>query len=269
MIKLGIIGCGFVGGAVAQGFSIHADLKIYDKFKTGFDSFDDVVKQDVLFLCLPTPMRADGSQNQDALLEAVTAIDGATDCKKIIVIKSTVVPGTTRKFAKEFPNHRFVMNPEFLTARSARLDFINSARIIVGGDSIPRSVVSSLYRERFPTTPIFETTWEGAEIVKYMTNCFFALKISYLNEIYDICQKFDIPYNEMRNMWLADGRIGNSHADVPGHDGDRGFGGTCFPKDVNAFAKWAREEMESPLLTLEAALAVNRRVRQKKDWEVT
>ncbi len=126
--------------------------------------------------------------------------------------------------------------------------------------------IEALYRNRFVHTPIYKTTYEGAELVKYMANCFFALKISYLNEIYDIAKKLGIEYDDLKKMWLADGRIGNSHADVPGHDGDRGFGGKCFIKDINALVQWA-DKNNFELNTLKATIETNKRVRTLKDWE--
>jgi len=269
-MKLGIIGCGFVGGAVAQGFSLHADLKIYDKAKA-FDSLEETINQDILFLCLPTPMRRNGEQNLDIMDEVISGINDLAEETKIIVIKSTVVPGTTRKYAEKYPKHQFVMNPEFLTARSARLDFINSSRIVIGAErvtSLSGHAVAALYRKRFPSTPIFPTTWEGAELIKYMANCFFALKITYMNEIYDVCQSLGLDYDQLKAMFVADGRIGNSHLDVPGFDGDRGFGGTCFPKDTSAFALWARRN-GTPVKTVELAFEYNKQIRKKIDWEET
>jgi UDPglucose 6-dehydrogenase len=270
MYKIGIIGCGFVGSAVAAGFSLKADVKIYDKFKEGFDSVEEVCGQDILFLCLPTPMRmSDGKPDESFLDEAIQLIAQTTDQEKILVIKSTVLPGTNRKLQEAYPQFIFISNPEFLTARSARLDFINASRIIIGGkDFDVTERMFNLYRTVFLHTPIYRCSWEEAEITKYMANCFFALKISYLNEIYDICKINNCNYDFVKLMWLSDGRIGNSHHEVPGHDGDRGFGGTCFPKDIAAFTSWA-EEQGYPIETLTAAKNVNQRIRKNQNWETS
>jgi len=266
--KIGLVGFGFVGSAIAHGFGLHADIKIYDKYSNYYDPLDIVVNgSDFLFLCLPTPMNADGSQDLSNLKDALGEINSVVLERKIIVIKSTVVPGTTRKLAEEYKNHVFVFNPEFLTERSAKLDFINTSRIILGSNStLALNNLEKVYRLRFPHTPIFKTSWEGAEVVKYMANVFFSIKISFLNEMYDIAKKIGVSYEELRNMWLADFRIGNSHTDVPGFDGYRGYGGKCFPKDVNAFIKWA-ESYEFDVDMAKAAEKVNHRVREVKDWE--
>ena len=266
--NIGIIGLGFVGKAVTHGFCLHSNLKIYDKFQDGLNTIKETVKEsDFIFVCVPTPMSNDGSQDLSCVHDVMKSIDEVTKSKKIIILKSTILPGTTRKLANMYPNHLFVFNPEFLTERSAKLDFINSARIIIGGSNhMALDCVEEMYRVRFTHTPIYKTTWEGAELVKYMNNCFFALKISYLNEFYDLAAELKIPYEELRDMFLADYRVGNSHTDVPGHDGDRGFGGKCFPKDVNAMIKWG-DKNGFPMNTIKAAEEVNKRVRNNKDWE--
>jgi len=275
MHKIGIIGCGFVGSAVAAGFSLKADIKIYDiKPEKCTHSFSEVCNQDILFLCLPTPMRkSDGLPEMSFIYNAVADINREvaqvkTLIPKIVVIKSTVLPGTNKTLQASYPYLSFVSNPEFLTARSARLDFINASRIVLGGiDRNSIHAVADLYRTICIHTPIYYCTWEEAELVKYMANCFFALKISYLNEIYKICQIIDCDYSFLKRMWLADGRIGNSHHEVPGHDGDFGFGGTCFPKDIAAFVEYAKS-IGAPIETLNAAHKVNEKVRNKKDWQI-
>lgn len=268
--NIGVIGAGFVGSALVSGFSLHANIKIHDKHLPGMDSMEEVANQEFIFVCVPTPMRSDGTQNLDVLAEALGEFFQAKPASyhPIVTIKSTVMPGTTRKMARMFDYPYFAMNPEFLTERSARLDFINASRIILGGPDHCTDPLWQLYRLRFPVTPIFQTTWEGAELVKYMANAFFATKVSFLNEFYDICQHLGLDYNGIRNMWLADGRIGNSHTDIPGHDGDRGFGGKCFPKDLAAICHWAQNSLGRPLEVCEAAQSVNKKVRTKQDWKI-
>jgi len=264
--KIGIIGFGFLGRALAHGFALHADIKIYDKYENFYDKLEDVVNDsDFLFVGVPTPMRDDGSQDLSNIEDAVKNIAEISKKRKIIILRSTIIPGTTRYFADEYLDHDFVFFPEFLTERNAKLDFINSSRLIFGGDEEVLVEIEDLFRIRFPHTPIYKTSWEAAEIVKYMCNCFFAVKISYLNEIYDVAKYYDIDYNELKNMFLSDYRIGNSHVDVPGYDGHRGFGKKCFPKDIKAFVNWAKEKNLS-LEMCETADKVNERIRDYKDW---
>ncbi len=264
--RLGIIGFGFLGRALLHGFILHADIKIYDKYDNTYDTLDDTVNgSDFIFIGVPTPMKDDGRQDLSSIYDAVESVVEVAKERKIIVLRSTIIPGTTRICADRYPDHDFVFCPEFLTERQAKLDFINSARIILGGNKFVTTKVEELYRIRFSHTPIYKTDWESAEVVKYMSNSFFAIKIAFLNEMYDIAKAIDVPYEDLRDMWLADGRIGNSHTDIPGHDGERGYGGKCFPKDVQAFIKWA-EDYELDLDMCRAADQVNNRVRKVKDW---
>lgn len=247
MYKIGIIGCGFVGKAVAAGFSLHVEsVKMYDRYIEGYDSFDDTAKlSDYLFICIPTPTRKDGTQDLTELLEVINQIDRCSPESKIIVIKSTVLPGTTRGFSKKWPRHMFVFNPEFLSARIARLDFINPSRIILGGEwNWGVRYVADLYHHRFgEKAPIFCVDWETAELVKYVANAFFATKIAFCNTMYEVAKKLDVDYSEVKDLWLLDGKVANSHCDVPGHDGKFGYGGKCFPKDLRAFMHFIQSDL--------------------------
>lgn len=277
--KFGIVGYGFLGSAITHGFGLHADIKVHDKFKD-FDTLEDVVDHaEIIWICLPTPMNMQtGEMDLGIIEENVSKVHDMVDGehpRKTIVIKSTVVPGTTRHLASKYPKLDFVMNPEFLTARNNRLDFICTARIILGGDSpdsLPVQKLKEVYEYRFgQSVPIYTSSWEEAEVTKYGANCFFALKISYFNFLYDLCGNLDkefgaVDFDRVRDMVLADGRIGRSHANVPGWDGSRGYSGACFPKDVNAFIKHAKELGANPEL-LEASWSQNLKDRPDKDWE--
>jgi UDPglucose 6-dehydrogenase len=276
--NMGIIGYGFLGTAVVHGFSLHAGIKIYDRFKVGFDTLEDTVKaSEFLFFCLPTPMfDDDGSQDLSIVEGAVRSVHdevlrlraAGDSSRKIAIIKSTVLPGTNRKLQAQFPELTFVNSPEFLTARSNRLDFICASRHIFGGeDQAAVERVVSLFRHRFGNSvPIYTTNWETAETVKYAANCFFAVKVNYFNFIYDLCDKLGVSYNDVKDMVLADGRIGRSHCDVPGHDGMRAVSGSCFPKDVNALIDFSKGLGINPRI-LEAAWKQNLELRPGRDWE--
>lgn len=269
MENVGIVGFGFLGRSFVHGFSLHANIKIYDKYDNTYDSLEDTVNSSkFIMIGVPTPMYDDGSQDLSNMDDAVKSVVDIADKKKIIVLRSTIIPGITRKYADKYPDHDFLFHPEFLTERSAKLDFINAARIIIGHKESSDGAAmqfKNLYRSRFSHTPIYLTTWEAAEVVKYMCNSFFAVKVSFLNELYDVANHIGISYDELKNMFLADARIGNSHTDVPGHDGNRGYGGKCFPKDIQAFIKWAESE-GLKLDVCDAADKVNKRVRIVKDW---
>ena len=269
-MKVGIIGNGFVGSAIMHGFVLHVDdIMIYDKDKKrSTHSISDVAnKSDVIFICVPTPMFESGECDL-SIVESVTEELSKYDCigKKVIVIKSTVVPGTTEALAKKYPHMNFVFNPEFLTERKARLDFINTSRIVLGSNNIlANNIVEKLYRLRFPFTKIIKTDFGTAQLIKYMCNCFFATKVSFMNEMHQICNAIDGDWNKALEGFITDGRIGNSHVDVPGHDGDFGFGGKCFPKDLNAMIKKS-ESLNIDPLVMKGAWEKNKQVRKNLDW---
>lgn len=270
MKSIGIIGNGFVGSAILHGFILHTkDIYVYDKKKSiSSNSLQQTVKQsDVIFICLPTPMYESGECDLSIIhscLEEIQTLGLPLD-EKIFVIKSTVVPGTTDGLKEKFPSLSFVFNPEFLTQRKARLDFINTARIVLGGDKDPVDIVEELYRHRFPHTKIIKTDCKTAEMIKYMCNCFFATKVSFMNEMKQISDAIGCDWDNAMEGFITDGRIGNSHIDVPGHDGDVGFGGKCFPKDLNALISKSEELGIKPTV-MKAAWEKNKEIRTNNDW---
>jgi UDPglucose 6-dehydrogenase len=270
MYKIGIIGNGFVGSSVASGFALHADVYVYDvDLKKTINTFEEVMGCEFIFVTVPTPMNL-ANDNKIDLSIVKSVFDRIYEYDKnsesVFILKSTVSPGTTSQIAKEYPNLDIVFNPEFLTERSARLDFINTSRIVLGGGDSARSRVLSLYRERFPYTQIIATDPTSAEFIKYMCNCFFATKLSYMNEVKQISDKLGLDWDSIMLGFLSDGRIGNSHIDVPGHDGHKGFGGKCFPKDLNAFINFFNDTQIKPTV-LSAVWEKNLEVRQELDWE--
>tara|TARA_B100000579_G_scaffold435549_1_gene459117 strand:+ start:13064 stop:13909 length:846 start_codon:yes stop_codon:yes gene_type:complete len=273
MKKIGIIGRGFVGSAVEFGFSAQtgcdALVKVYDKNpKLSLHSLDETVNSSkFIFVSVPTPSDSDGSINLDIIHDVLFSINKINRSENIILIRSTIVPGTTRLFQKEFPNLNFVFNPEFLTERSAKYDFINQSRFILGGEQASTSQVASLFKWRFGNSvPIIETDFETAELIKYMNNCFFATKVSFLNEMKLISDKVGSNWDLAIEGFVRDGRIGHSHLSVPGPDGKFGFGGSCFPKDIQAIINFAKN-LDLKLSTLEGAWKTNLSVRPEKDWE--
>lgn len=269
--KLGIVGYGIVGQALAYGFSQPEikdkyEIRFYDKYKDT-DTLEDVVtKNEFIFICLPTPMREDESGIDLSIIEEniaeITKLTDNTD--KIIIIKSTVVPGTTASLEKKYPKSNFAFNPEFLTEANYLEDFLNADRNIIGAnnDLTSRRVVA-LYRQRFPHIKIFQTDTTTAEMVKYMANAFLAIKVIFANEMFDLCQALGIKYEEVKSMVVADHRIFDSHLDVTTA---RGFGGKCFPKDVVALIGRAKELNVNTKL-LETVWSVNKKIRKTRDWE--
>ena len=276
--KIGVIGNGFVGGAVKFGFSptvgCDAEVRVYDKDpnKSTHTLEETVNKSDFIFLSVPTPANKDGSINTDILSSAIQDIDDVSTRDNYIVIRSTVTPGTTRRLQQEYHQLNLLFNPEFLTERSANFDFINQSRFIIGsGDSMSSASgaenFGELLKARFGNCiAIMDCTYETAEMIKYMSNCFFATKVSFLNEMYQIAEKSNVNWQQAIDGLVADSRIGHSHMNVPGHDGKFGFGGSCFPKDIQALINFG-ESNGVDMKVLKGAWEKNLEVRPEQDWK--
>jgi len=267
--SIGIIGNGFVGQAIGFGFVPVLPVKVYDKDKNkSLNSLSETINDsDIVFVCVPTPMNKNGSINLNIVESVLQNIqDINTRKNNIVVIKSTIVPGTTRSFAQKFPSLNLVFNPEFLTERHARYDFLNQARIILGGPEDFTNKVADLYRIRFNHCNIMQMDYDTAEFVKYFNNVFFAVKVAFANEMRLVCDKADIDWDVALAGFVADGRIGDSHLNVPGPDGRWGFGGSCFPKDINAFMTFA-ENIGINTNVINGAWQTNLEIRPGKDWE--
>ena len=271
---IGIIGSGFVGNAVRYGFSpnvgVDAKIRVYDKnpSKSLHTLEEVVIESDIIFLSVPTPSNKDGTINVDIVDEALNDMNVyAASVDNIILLRSTVVPGTTRKLQEKYSNLRIVFNPEFLTERSANFDFINQTRFILGGNSDDIKEVSELFRQRFGhSISIVETNYETAELIKYMTNTFFATKISFLNDMKLLSDECGAIWEHTLEGFVRDGRVGHSHLNVPGHDGKYGFGGSCFPKDIQALIKCG-DEFGVDMSVLKGSWKTNLKVRPERDWE--
>ena len=269
-MKIGIIGNGFVGSAIASGFGLHTDVSIYDVSpEKSLNSFEDTVTADFVFVSVPTPMSLKQKNEIDlsiiiSVFKKISEFDNLNK-DTIFILKSTVVPRTTLNLSKQFPNLNIVFNPEFLTERAARLDFINASRIVLGGPKHLCDKVEDLYRVRFPHTKIIKTDSSTAEFIKYLCNTFFATKVSFINEMKQISDKLSLDWDKAMDGFISDGRIGNSHLDVPGHDGSPGFGGKCFPKDINALINFCTKNDIDPKILI-AAWEKNLEVRNNHDW---
>tara|TARA_A100001515_G_scaffold137310_1_gene129796 strand:+ start:5504 stop:6343 length:840 start_codon:yes stop_codon:yes gene_type:complete len=265
--NVGVVGQGFVGTAVREGLSNFYNIETYDKFKASTcDSLEELVDCcDFIFLCLPTPMRRTGECDLSIIKDTIFQIESMRK-KKTLIIKSTVPPGTTEVLDKECDHVNVVFNPEFLTEANFLDDFKNQNRIIIGGKRPYSTKVSNLFKKAFPKTPIVKTHSTIAEMVKYFTNCFLATKVAFANEIKQYCDKLEIDYDKVVEYVLYDDRIGKTHLSVPGPDGKLGFGGSCFPKDINALI----HEIENNKISakvLRSAWNKNLEVRPGKDWE--
>ena len=264
---IGVVGNGFVGNAVAKGFQDKLEVRIYDVDKEkATHSYMDALMSDYIFVCLPTPMvsieggKCNLSILEDFFNDIPSTIDGT------FIIKSTVPIGTTDKFIKRYPYLKIIHNPEFLTAINAEYDFINSDRHVIGGDRRIAYGLEKIYEYCFPGTPVYIMKSNESEAVKYFSNCFLASKVMIFNEMKILCDNIkEADYDTIIEAVVSDSRIGESHTSVPGPDGEYGFGGTCFPKDINALIHTMKEYGIDPLI-LESVWEQNKRYRLNWDW---
>ena len=253
--NIGIIGGGFVGSAAKQYFKT---AKVYDiDPKRATHSFEEVCQQEYIFVTVPTPMAADGKIDL-SIVEGV--LDRIPDgCQ--IILKSTAVPGTTERLQEKYPNKKLVYVPEFLTAKFAAEDFAYPDKNVIGYTKkypeLAKQVAKILPRAN---TLICKAT--EAEMIKYMLNAYYAIKVTYGNEIYDLCQKLGIDYNTVKEGFVLDKRVNDSHFDVM-HGFKRGFGGACLPKDSSAIVKRA-EELGVEMSLVRQAIETNKKYRQEQ-----
>lgn len=272
MNKIGVIGWGFVGQATGLGFSSSDKNQIfwYDKFKESQNTPSEVIKKsDFIFICVPTPIFDDYSGMDMSIVEGVVGeiapkISG-TD--KIIVLKSTSLPGTTKKMMKKYPGVNFVMNPEFLTQKNANRDFLNPTRTVIGSESKDVALkVVDIYKTILPKNQTYIITdATSAELIKYMSNLMLASKVLLANEFYEISKVVGANYIDIQKAVESDPRIG-THLGVPGPDGDMGFGGACFPKDMVGIIGLAKS-LKLDVSALTAIWKKNLKIRKHRDWE--
>ena len=272
-MNIGIVGQGYVGTAVNEVFSKHYDVETYDLDidKCSVDYLEDLVElSNIIFVCVPTPMKKDGSCDTSIVEAVVKDINDMVVSRnvsgRIVAIKSTIPPGTTNRLNKECKNISVIFNPEFLTEANFIDDFKNQNRIIIGGERPSTTKLRQVYSLVFPNAKIVKTGSKTAEMVKYMTNTFLATKVSFANEMKMICDGLDIDYDKVVEYSTYDERLGKSHWAVPGPDGKLGFGGSCFPKDINALLDLANK-FEIDVFTLDGAWETNLQVRPEQDWK--
>jgi UDPglucose 6-dehydrogenase len=248
---IGIVGLGTVGDAVRHFFEQRGhSLRIYDP-ERGLGSHRSLNEAELIFVCVPAPFRPQHGFDDSALEEAISRLEGS----KVIVIKSTVLPGTTEAYQIRYSQHCFLFNPEFLREAHARTDFTRPDRQIVGYTAQSRHLAEALLAMLPASTFRSIMPSREAEMAKYMTNSFLALKVSFANEIYDLCAALDIDYELVREAVAADPRIGGSHLDVLA-GGYRGYAGSNLPKDTRALLELS-ERLSVPLRLLRTADRVN------------
>ena len=272
--SVGIVGYGYVGKSTHFFLPSNCDVKIYDIDPEICQpkglSISDLKVCDFVFVSVPTPMNKDGSCHTNIVKKVVDSLH-ESDVKNIIV-RSTVPVG----FCKS--NDCFFM-PEFITEKNWKEDVRNSKDWIFGCkendqnnilevvEIVRNLLLDSKKENKINDANLILVRNDYAEMAKLTRNCILATKVSFLNEIYKFCEKSDLQFSKVRDLMVLDQRIGNSHTLVPGHDGEFGFGGTCFVKDIWSLkCQFKEKEVESPVI--DAVIHRNENIdRKSKDWE--
>ena len=270
-MRIGVVGQGYVGTAVKTVFEKHYKTNTFDlNGNCSCKTLHELVNNsDVVFVCVPTPMKKDGGCDTSIVESVVNDINETVNSNqdgKIVAIKSTIPPGTTNRLNKECEYISVIFNPEFLTEANFIDDFKNQNRIIIGGERPSTTKLRQVYSLVFPDATIVKTGSKTAEMVKYMTNTFLTTKVSFANEMKMICDELKIDYDKVVEYSTYDERLGKSHWAVPGPDGKMGFGGSCFPKDINALVDMCKT-MDVPINVLSAVIKTNLEVRPEEDWK--
>ncbi len=246
-MTIGIVGYGVVGRALARLFGYEAgnpDVRVYDKFVAGMNDAKRraaIQGCDLVFVAVPTPQAADGSCDLTAVEEVVSWLVPP------MCLKSTVPPGTVDRLI-ETAGKRICFSPEYIgeTRWHPWKGIESHGFVIVGGEKSLCDLVVRAYQQYLgPLVRYYMTDAKTAELCKYMENCFLATKVAFVNQFYDLAQACGVNYNELRELWLADERIGRSHTVVTE---ERGYRGRCLPKDIAAIIRAAKPFGGAPLL---------------------
>lgn len=267
-MRIGLIGYGIVGKSVKYSFKEENDFCIIDPayYST---TYDDLMKfkPNVVYVCVPTPI----SKKEDEPLDFVymeTVFNNLVHQKLgvPIVVKSTVLHSYLIPFIDKGLN--IVMEPEFLTEKNWKEDTLNQQFLIVGGQADTTEWLVNQYEKsrKVKIDKVMQTSIVVACILKYTINSFLATKVSIMNELYDLLKAVgeESVWKEVVEGLLLESRIGESHLNVPGHDGKRGFGGKCFPKDLSAFVRYGKL-INSPLQVFQKAYEINKKLRTDQE----
>ena len=265
-MKLGIVGHGFVGSAINQGFTKNVQKYIVDPNKFSGNTIQQLIKfkPDAVFVSVPTPQLESGECNTEILDSVLQELNQAKDL--LVIIKSTVPAYKLQSIKEQCINLRIVYNPEFLTEKNYINDFKNPPMHVFGGAITDTEIVEQLYLEHSACKkcPVFHTDIVSASLVKYCINSFLATKVTFMNEMYDVLRAAGgTEWNEFVKMINSDPRIGKTHMRVPGNDGVRGYAGSCFPKDTAALAWYAKEILNTQFTQLETSIKINDTLRKK------
>jgi len=276
-MNIGLIGYGIVGRAVEHGFKDKCNIFIYDPKlpERSEPSIKDLIaKVEFVFIAVPTPMtEIYGGPSDTSIMDGVMT-DANAACTStgnfpIIIIKSAIIPSRLADYARFFPLLKLVKSPEYLTDKNSLNDFVNAELLVLGGKREYTDQVEKLFKEYSICKPckVGHCDLIGAGFLKYMENCYLAMKVIFMNQFYQVLKKSGSTstWEEIAEIFHYDSRMGNSHYHVPGPDGDFGFGGKCFCKDVNSFIYYA-ESLGYDLTLMKEVWDINMNIRTDIDW---
>lgn len=259
-LNIAIMGVGMVGSSLLRYFIQQKQIRptLYDPFKN-LTELGALNQSDVVFICVPTPYdEIKGGFDLSFIDNAFSVLTG----KKIVVIKSTVLPGTTDEYQKKYPQHKILFNPEFLTEATSDYDMLYPTRQLVGYTEKSHDAAKKII-ELLPSAPYKKILpAKEAETVKYFGNTLYALKVAFANQIYDLCQKLDINYEVVKECAKAEPMVGKTHLEIA-HKGYRGYGGKCLPKDMRALIQLGKR-VGVNMGILEAAEIYNNKLIKKQ-----
>lgn len=268
-MKVAVCGAsGFVGNAVCQGFDSAAVnlIRIDPRLGTTPESLLQNIP-DVVFICVPTPMGENGvidASIVESVLRVLSPLRGT-----LMVLKSTVTPDIVEKFYTTYNN--FVYNPEFLTEKNAVDDFLNPFMTVFGGSKMNTLALETIYKNYSNCRDlgqIYHVSAAEASLIKYGVNSFLATKVAFWNQFEEMVSKAGASYEKIKMAIGTDTRIGKSHMNVPGHDGRRGAGGSCFSKDIPALIRFSENSLSILREAWNANVDIRNSYNSKLDREI-
>jgi len=273
-MKIGIIGYGVVGRAIEYGFKDNADVLILDPAYPDVSvTMEQMTKEaEFIFVGVPTPMNVDDNGKIDTtIVDSVIDQIASFNYEGIVISKSTVTPSQLNNMVERHPSLRLCMSPEYLIDANPIEAFIEEPMIVVGSnrEEDAQSVLDLFKNYSIcKATQFFKCDLISAGILKYMENCFLALKVTFMNQMFEIhkASGSNDSWDSLVEIFHGDPRMGNSHGKVPGPDGDYGYGGKCFPKDVNAMINYTYDELGFDFDLMKKVWEINLRIRKDIDW---
>jgi len=232
-MDIGIIGLGAIGSAIKLGFEkVGHNVKGYD-IAMPETKFDDLLKSEIIYICVPTPQDADGSCDTSIVVSVVEELKHSA-FYGVIAIKSTVEPGTTQKLIDEFKNWNICFVPEFLRERSPFIDFVENHTLLAVGTRQDRVFDTVIRCHGSLPQNVVRMSPTDAEVLKYYQNVYNALRVIFANEMYEVCNAIGANYDKIFEAFKLRGTSSGKYMTV--NSNWRGYGGMCLPKDTKAFA---------------------------------